>query len=200
MNEPSINPDTFFTQSCFLELSLILVAFFLGWLADINPIAYLHLNETALWNGLIATLPLCIIFVALNHLDHKALQELNKNLRDTLGRSLHKQHWTDLLILAMIAGISEEILFRGLIQPWMENSWGFTAGLISSSVLFGLLHAITPLYFVMATFASLYLGLCLDYDGSRNLFTPIIIHGLYDFFAFSMILKHYRHEQRLNLK
>jgi membrane protease YdiL (CAAX protease family) len=36
--------------------------------------------------------------------------------------------------LAAVAGISEEILFRGVLQPWLENSWGIVAGLIISSV------------------------------------------------------------------
>jgi len=63
-----------------------------------------------------------------------------------------------------------------------------------SSFIFGLIHAVTPLYFVMATAVSLYLGLYLDYGDSRNLLTPIIIHGLYDFFAFLVILRAYRIE------
>jgi membrane protease YdiL (CAAX protease family) len=105
---------------------------------------------------------------------------------------LHRYHWTDLFILAAIAGISEEILFRGVIQPWMESSWGLNTGLIGSSMLFGLVHAITPLYAVLAALVSIYLGLALDYGGERNLLTPIIIHGLYDFLAFLALMRSYR--------
>ena len=87
-------------------------------------------------------------------------------------------------------------MFRGVIQPWMENSWGMMAGLLVSSVIFGLVHAVTALYFIMATAVSIYLGLYLDYDTTRNLLTPIIIHSLYDFFAFVLILHSYRLEQQ----
>ncbi len=74
----------------------------------------------------------------------------------------------------------------------MENYWGMTAGLIASSILFGLVHAITPLYAILATAVSIYLGLFLDYGGERNLLTPIVIHSAYDFLAFLVIMKAYR--------
>jgi len=194
MNEPSIAPEKFFKTACYFESSLILVAIFLGWIADINPFESIIFNESTLINGILGTLPLCLIFIALNQMQSSALQQIRKVLQETLGPSLVKHHWTDLFVLAAIAGISEEILFRGVIQPWIENSWGMLAGLLVSSLIFGLIHAVTPLYFIMATAVSLYLGLYLDYGDTRNLLTPIIIHGLYDFFAFLVILRAYRIE------
>jgi uncharacterized protein len=32
----------------------------------------------------------------------------------------------------------------------------------------------------------------LDYGGERNLWVPVIIHGLYDFMAFLVIMKGYK--------
>jgi membrane protease YdiL (CAAX protease family) len=117
-------------------------------------------------------------------------------LHDSLAPSLVNLHWTDLFVLAAVAGISEEILFRGVIQPWLENSWGMVASLIISSTIFALLHAVTLLYFILSACVSLYLGLYLDYENIRNLTTPIIIHGLYDFFVFMFILRAYHLEQQ----
>ncbi len=113
-------------------------------------------------------------------------------LFETLGPGLHRYHWTDLLILASIAGLSEELLFRGVIQPWIESSWGMTAGLVGSNIIFGLAHAVTPLYAVLATLVGIYLSLSLDYGGDRNLLVPIVIHGLYDFLAFIALMRAYR--------
>ncbi|WP_428356450.1 lysostaphin resistance A-like protein [Methyloprofundus sp.] len=192
MNEPTIDPEKFFKTACYFESALILVALLLGWIADINPFEFIIFDEQAVMNGIIGTLPLCLIFIALNQLQLDSLDKIRQVLHTTLGPSLHKHHWTDLFILAAIAGVSEEILFRGVIQPWIENSWGMVVGILASSVIFGLVHAVTALYFVMATAVSIYLGLYLDYDGTRNLLTPIIIHGLYDFFAFVVILHSYR--------
>jgi membrane protease YdiL (CAAX protease family) len=56
-----------------------------------------------------------------------------------------------------------------VLQPWLENSWGIVAGLIISSVIFGLVHAVTLLYFILAASVSVYLGLYLDYENTRNL-------------------------------
>jgi hypothetical protein len=130
--------------------------------------------------------------MAMEHMSITEIQRIRTLLLETIAPYLYRYHWTDLFILALIAGVSEEVLFRGVIQPWMESSWGLTAGLISSSILFGLVHAITPLYAVLATAVSIYLGLFLDYGGERNLLTPIVIHTVYDFLAFLTIMKTYK--------
>jgi membrane protease YdiL (CAAX protease family) len=195
MENTPIKPEKFFRTACYFEGALIIVAVILGWVADIDPFEHIHFSESAVLYGLIGTLPLFVIFLAMQQMPHPAIQKITQILIDTLAQSLHRHHWTDLFILAAIAGISEEVLFRGVIQPWMEGLWGMTAGLIASNVLFGLVHAITPLYAVLATCVGIYLGLFLDYAGERNLVTPIVIHALYDFLAFLVIMKFYRNSQ-----
>jgi len=192
MEDTPINPENFFKTACYFEGSLILVAIILGWIADIDPFEYLYFSENALLYGVFGTLPLFLVFLAMQQMRSTPVQQIRKILIDTLGPSLKDYQWADLLILAAIAGISEEILFRGIIQPWMENSWGMTAGLIASNILFGLVHAITPLYAILATSVGIYLGLFLDYGGERNLMTPIVIHAVYDFLAFLVIMRIYR--------
>ena len=93
---------------------------------------------------------------------------------------------------ATIAGFSEELLFRGALQPWLENVTGIPTGLVISNAIFALVHAVTPLYALLAMLMGLYLGISLDYGGERNLITPIVIHGFYDFVAFIAILRDYR--------
>lgn len=192
MDNTPIKPENFFKTACYFEGSLIFVAIVLGWIADINPFADILFSERAIFLGLLGTLPLFLLFLVMEYLPIVSVQKIRLILIETLGPSLHKYHWTDLFILAAIAGISEEILFRGVIQPWMELSWGINTGLIASSILFGLIHAVTPLYAVLAAIVSLYLGLALDYTEERNLLTPIVIHGVYDFLAFLVIMKSYR--------
>ncbi|MFK5950050.1 MAG: CPBP family intramembrane metalloprotease [Methylococcales bacterium] len=195
MPDTPIKPENFFKTACYFEGSLILVAIILGWIADINPFEYLFFSENALLYGLFGTLPLFFMFLATDHMEYAPVKQIRQILLDTLGPSLSRYKWADLFILAVIAGVSEEVLFRGVIQPWMENLWGMTAGLIASNILFGLVHAVTPLYAVLATGVGIYLGLFLDYGGTRNLFTPIVIHAVYDFLAFLVIMKIYRKSQ-----
>ena len=184
--------DEFFKSACYFEASLILVAIFLGWVANIDPFEHIYFSETALAYGVIGTLPLFLTFLSLEKLQGDSVIKIRKLLLNTLGPGLHSYHWSDLLILAAIAGISEELLFRGVIQPWIENSWGLTTGLIASNIVFGLVHAVTPLYAVLAALVGIYLGLSLDYSGDRNLLIPVIIHGFYDFLAFVALMRVYR--------
>ncbi len=184
--------DEFFKSACYFEASLILVAIFLGWVANIDPFEHIYFSETALAYGVIGTLPLFLMFLSLEKLQGDSVVKIRKLLLNTLGPGLHSYHWSDLLILAAIAGISEELLFRGVIQPWIENSWGLTTGLIASNIVFGLVHAVTPLYAVLAALVGIYLGLSLDYSGDRNLLIPVIIHGFYDFLAFVALMRVYR--------
>jgi uncharacterized protein len=192
MKQSPFDPERFFKNACLFEAALIVVAVVLGWLSGINPFATLHYSESAIIYGLLGTIPLFLLFLLLEQLTADSVVTIRRLLLETLGPSLYRYHWTDLFILATIAGISEEILFRGVIQPWMESSWGLTVGLVGSNILFGLVHAVTPLYAVLATLVGIYLGLSLDYGGDRNLLTPIIIHGLYDFLAFLALMRSYR--------
>ena len=184
--------DDFFKSACYFEASLILVAVFLGWVAGIDPFVNIVFSETAIAFGVIGTAPLFLMFLALEKVQGESVVNIRKLLLNTLGPGLHRYHWTDLLILAAIDGVSGELLFRGVIQPWIETSWGISAGLILSNIVFGLVHAVTPLYAVLAALVGIYLGLSLDYGGERNLLTPIIIHGFYDFLAFVALMRAYR--------
>ncbi|MFU8787383.1 MAG: lysostaphin resistance A-like protein [Methylobacter sp.] len=191
--------DDFFKNACYFELSLILVAIVFGWLVNIDPFANLHFSESVVIYGLIGTAPLFFLYLVLQQLPLKSAIKIRDILFQTLGAALQRYHWADLLVLAAVAGISEEILFRGVVQPWIEVSWGMAAGLIATNVIFGLAHAVTPLYAILATLVGIYLSLSMDYDGNRNLFLPIIIHGLYDFLAFIALMRAYRASRDTNL-
>ncbi|MBF0316539.1 MAG: CPBP family intramembrane metalloprotease [Nitrospirae bacterium] len=86
----------------------------------------------------------------------------------------------DIVFICMLAGASEEALFRGIIQAKF--------GIIWASVVFGLLHFISPAYFVFATAMGLYLGWV--FAMYESLFVPILIHFLYDLGAI-VYLKYY---------
>ncbi|WP_262966896.1 CPBP family intramembrane glutamic endopeptidase [Methylobacter psychrophilus] len=192
MSKSPFKFNDFFKSACYFEASLVLVAIILGWVADINPFQNIYFSEAAITYGLIGTIPLFLMFLALEKIQGGSVVKIRELLLDTLGPGLYRYHWTDLFLLAAIAGIAEELLFRGVIQPWIEGAWGLTAGLVVSNVVFGLVHAVTPLYAVLAALVGFYLGLSLDYGGERNLLIPVIIHGFYDFLAFVALMRVYR--------
>lgn len=191
MAKYSINPSDFFSKACAFEAALILLAVVLGWIANIDPFAYLHFSESAIAYGVAGTMPLFLLFLTMEQMQTESTIKIKNMLFETLGPGLYRHHWTDLLILASIAGLSEELLFRGVIQPWIESAWGMNAGLIAGNIIFGLAHAVTPLYAVLATLVGIYLSLSMDY-GDRNLLLPIVIHGFYDFLAFVTLMRAYR--------
>jgi membrane protease YdiL (CAAX protease family) len=184
--------DEFFKKAFYFEASLILVAMALGWIAHISPFINIHLTKTSIIYGIIGTIPLFLMFLAMEHSRGTSVVQIRQFLLRTLGPSLQRYDWVDLFLLAAVAGISEEILFRGVIQPWIEIYWGVMAGLILSNLLFGLVHSVTPLYSILATLVGIYLGFAMDFQGERNLLTPIIIHTLYDFLAFIALIRAYR--------
>lgn len=192
MDKYPIKPDDFFKKAFLFEAALILVAVILGWIANINPFAYLYFSESAIAYGVIGTMPLFLLFLAMEQIQLESVVKIRSVLLEILGPGLYRYHWTDLLVLAAIAGLSEELLFRGVIQPWIESSWGMMTGLVGCNIIFGLAHAVTPLYAVLATLVGIYLSLSMDYGGNRNLLLPIVIHGLYDFLAFVALMRAYR--------
>lgn len=192
MKRPLFKFNDFFKAACYFEASLIVVALLLGWIVDINPFSMISFSASGISYGLIGTIPLFLMFLALEQVRHDSIVNIRRFLLQTLGPNLHRHHWLNLLLLAAIAGVSEELVFRGVLQPWMEAHWGAAAGLLGSNLIFGLVHAVTPIYAVLAALVGLYLGFSLDFGDSRNLLTPIIIHGLYDFLAFIALMRVYR--------
>lgn len=87
------------------------------------------------------------------------------------------------ILLSLSAGIGEEFLFRGALQPILASlTNNALAGVGISSFIFAALHAATPRYFLLALLLSAYLGLLqMRYT---NLLLPIIIHTLFDIVGF----------------
>ena len=167
-----------------------MIAFVIGALVDIDPLASLKLDLSAVVWGVLGTLPMYFAFTLTY--DLPALREIKALLRDRLGPLLAACPWPALLYLGVLAGVTEEILFRGCLQPWLEKDWGWLGGLVFSNLIFALVHWITPLYALLAGLSGLYLGLALDAGDERNLLTPLLIHTLYDFLAFSVVAHTYR--------
>ena len=99
-------------------------------------------------------------------------------------------------VLAIGAGIGEEVAFRGFLQTWLlEKAAGLpastpasalAAALVTSSVIFGAAHAITPFYAFYATCAGVIFGV--EYLRC-GLPAAAFTHALYDFVALVVIIQ-----------
>lgn len=190
------NRKDFLNMAFWFEGSMIGIAWLIGWFVDVNPFANLSVDGSALFWGMIGTLPLFLLFLLFYRFPVGPLHPIKNSLLEILGPVFSVCGRYELAILAVVAGISEEVLFRGLLQPWLEGLLGLTGGVILSNVIFGLLHWITPMYAVIAGLIGLYLAYMMDVTGSRFLLTPIVIHALYDFLAFLIVAETYRLQQK----
>lgn len=126
--------------------------------------------------GLLATIPLVALFIAMmsDYGDRiSVVADLKRTMLQYVRPIFMQARFLDLLVISAAAGVSEEMLFRGVIQTQL--------GLLPASILFGLLHFVTPAYAIAATLMGMYIGLVFHVSGS--LFAVILLHTLYDLYA-----------------
>lgn len=176
-----------FLRIVFFESSLLLVAWVLGWLLGVPLIDIQAWNWKGLAVGFTSVLPLISMFFWLLQSRWEPCQNIRR-IMDMVVRPMFEGFSVlQLLIISLVAGISEEILFRGVIQGGAQASMGVPAAILLSAVLFGACHALTPFYFVLATFMGAYMSLV--WMATEQLSAPILTHAVYDFLVLVWYLK-----------
>lgn len=174
------------------EGGLGLLAWGLGWLLQQPPLERFRWDSTDAWWGVLATVPMLLVFLACVRWPVGSLRRI-KQIADEFIRPLFEDcSLPGLALLAAAAGIGEEMLFRGFLQTACVRWLDLWPGVALASVLFGLLHLITPTYAVVASLLGLFLGVV--YLFTANLLTVIVAHALYDFLALVYIAKFRRDE------
>lgn len=169
---------------------LAILALSAAWLAGINPFDQVRWTASAAVAGVLGTIPMLLIFVVTYRSKYKPFREIRDFLTESLGPTLKECYWFDLLWVSLVAGYSEELLFRGLIQQGARH-WGWGMGLLVSNLLFAILHAITPMYVVLAGAMGIILGLLFEFSDASNLLVPVTAHTLYDLIALHVIRRNY---------
>jgi len=164
----------------------MLFALGLAWLTEIDLGEQLRFTGIAVAWGIGATVPMLALFAVTYRFPVGPLETIKDFLREVLGPPLAQCRWYDLVFVALLAGCSEELLFRGVLQSWIGR-WSALGGLFASSVIFGLAHAITPTYAILAGLLGIYLGLVFTITGEANLIPAILCHALYDLVAFFVV-------------
>ncbi|GMI18181.1 hypothetical protein TrLO_g956 [Triparma laevis f. longispina] len=146
------------------------------------------------YKGILYTIPLGIFVLLTSSLEKKipALKQVAMATESTILSLLGStpRLFTSILfgcLLGAVAGLGEELLFRGCIQTSLSTYLPAPLSLSLTSLLFALGHAITPLYALISFIASLYFGWVFNSTG--DLMIPIIAHGLYD--AVAVVATHY---------
>jgi len=115
-------------------------------------------------------------------------RNLSEGFRDLLGEGGVKEAF----VLASLSGIAEELLFRGLVQHWLDTKLGSWPALMIAALVFGGVH-IGPNWrqfwpwTVMAVVMGLVLGLAWIFTG--NLVAVIVAHFTINFINLTLIFR-----------
>jgi len=108
------------------------------------------------------------------------IRSLRRLSRDVLQPLFAPATTCDLLVISAAAGLGEELLFRGALQP--------IVGLAGASALFGLCHLAgrdTVALALWAVVAGIVFGLLMQATG--GLTAPIVAHAVYDSVALAYL-------------
>jgi uncharacterized protein len=180
-----------FAMAVVVEGGLAMAALVLAWLFDISLREQFSPMGTpliaAIVRGMVATVPMLLVFWWLVTSKLPILRQL----RDQVEWLVHEMFPTGSVLqfamIATLAGVGEELLFRGALQTKLAEWTSPIVGLLLTSFLFGLAHALSKLYFLFAIAVGAFLGwLALEY---HDLVAPMIAHALYDFVALVYLSK-----------
>jgi uncharacterized protein len=181
-----------------VEGGLAVVAFAIGWLFGYwpaigmgwaSPAASEQLEAIGL--GVIATLPPLVALVILDRVPIAPLDRVRQIAEYAIREMFPNPRLWQLALVAAMAGLGEELLFRGLVQAGLARLIGGVAGvwiaLVIASLVFGVFHWLSTTYALLAALAGVYFGWLLIATGS--LWPPILAHALYDFVALWYLLR-----------
>lgn len=183
----------------FLWLSIIVeLGFGLVWLVARN---YPSQTETAAYElgifslqnisyGLLMTLPLFLFNVILLKflvVNFKAFEVFTYLKNEVVGPLASKMTLVEIILVSLAAGIGEELLFRGVLLPYL--------GVTLSSLAFGAVHFVSfkkrfILPIIIYSVAGAYF--CFIYYQTDSLASPIVTHVVYDFLILFWLKKTYK--------
>ncbi len=148
------------------------------------------LGNVGWWSlGLGVALAIIVFLVPVWLISHRLLALPSfYQLMSQLHLMVKELTWPQILVISILAGIGEELLFRGLLQSWLAQVIGVYSAIVLSSIIFGLLHAMTRYYF---TFTFL-LSLCFAwlFHATQSMLLLITLHAVYDIIALAVIAKY----------
>ena len=169
------------------ECALLVIALALGPLGGVSPFASLRLDEAGVGLGLAAALPMLALLRWCLRTTWGPMRRLLALVEERLGPYLAGASSGGIVLLAMLAGVGEELLFRGVIQVWLAERFPVWLAVAGASAMFGVGHWLSSSYAALATLIGAYLGLLFLLSG--NLLAPITAHAAYDVVALFVLVR-----------
>ena len=200
MEEDLSPPAHFAVLAASFEASLTLVAICLGWLMSKPPLETLQTSAYSLGEGFLAVAPMLVLLWLCVRLPFRPFSDVTDVADRQLTPLFRNCNLVEMAAISLLAGLGEEMLFRGVLQGALGD---WTGGLLGGSaaanqaahwtaaavvaVLFGLMHAVNASYTLLAAVIGFYLGGLWILTG--NLIVPITAHTVYDFLALVYLVR-----------
>jgi len=143
------------------------------------------------WSATAYVLLFCIPMLAMLYLSERSqwspLARLREEIDEKVMPIFANCKIIDLAAIAFLAGVGEELFFRGWLQGTLTNKFEAWFGILIASAIFGFAHYLSPTYAIYAGLTGLYLGMI--YQVSGNLYIVMVIHALYDFIALVCLVR-----------
>lgn len=174
-----------------LEGGLIVLAFVLGLVLGPHPFHGVRWTFEALGIGLLACIPLVLGLVVVCR-GEPPPNTIGRDLKRIASTFFAECRLLDLAVISVLAGVGEEALFRGVLQPALAGVSTPWVALGLTNIVFGIVHPVSLPYIIAATSIGIYLGILQIAFG--NLLVPIVVHAAYDFAGLTYLLyvKNYR--------
>lgn len=185
--QPSEESPAWFNVTCAFEGGLLLVAWGLAALFGLPLLSDFRWDALDALKGAAAALPPVCLFVWSLTSEWRPLTRIRGALESFARPIFAGWSSVQILVLSAIAGVSEEVLFRSVVQGGLSGSAGAMGALLIASVLFGVAHMVTLGYAIIAGLMSVYIGWLWMQGG--NLLIPIVTHAVYDFLALMYFIR-----------
>lgn len=185
------SPQALVGAAVVFEGGMGLLAAILAWWAEIPLGSQIVWNPAALAWGMAGAVPLVGVLAVFLWAQWRPLARLRQLTDEYLVPLFRDCRLLELAVIALLAGVGEELLFRGVVLQSIAGAVGpargVWVGLAASSMVFGAAHLITPAYGLLAGLIGFYLG-CL-WLATGTLTVPIVAHAMYDFVALVYLAK-----------
>ncbi|WP_437205534.1 CPBP family intramembrane glutamic endopeptidase [Planctomicrobium sp. SH664] len=181
--------DDLIRHSLRFLLGMLLITIGLSYLLDVQPLLHIHwsLRDVLIGSGA----AVAMVLIASNFVT------VPPEFEEMIGRALAGLRLPELILLAAMVGLIEELLFRGVLEPWGAR---YSPGLsfVAVNLLFGFLHPHSLSYIAAITLLGGCFSLLAAGPGEFNLLRPIVAHAVYDLIAFLLLSRHYRRKMGLS--
>jgi membrane protease YdiL (CAAX protease family) len=163
-----------------LQLGLVALAILLlaVWPQPLNRWGTLG-AAAILWGVIAAAVTYALLAAASRYstVMQRHIQPLLARVRPLFARLA----WWQLLAIALLAGLGEELLFRVFLQPAIASFTSPWLAIAIASLVFAALHFLSWLYFLLTLVVGALLGAA--YYVTQSVVLVILWHGIYDVIA-----------------